>query len=167
MKLYASVLLLAFPALWAYLTIQAWRRNIGAAKRSRLPHIVTPIYLYNPVWMITHKLWLPFLSSLPTSWTGTWPEFTTPHWVWDKGYPPFAETGDTFLTVAPGGVLVWTVDAEVISQICANREAFPRPLKSYKILEIFGENLISTEGRTWKAHRNILSSSFNEKNSVL
>lgn len=49
----------------------------------------------------------------------------------------------------------------------ARREAFPKPLESYRILEIFGRNIITTEGNEWKQHRKITSPGFNEKNNVL
>lgn len=62
---------------------------------------------------------------------------------------------------------MWTVDAEAITQICAKREAFPKPLENYALLEIFGKNLVTTEGNTWKAHRKITSPSFNEKSNAL
>lgn len=127
----------------------------------------TAIYLYHPFWMLTHKLWLPLLRRLPANWTDNWIDFMTPDWAWEKGYSPFARNGDTFCTAAPGGILVWTVDADAVTQICARRDAFPKPLESYEILNIFGKNLLSTEGHTWKAHRKITSPSFNEKNNVL
>lgn len=117
--------------------------------------------------MITNKLWIPWLRKLPTRWTDPWLDYMSPDWVWELGYPPFARHGDTFLTVAPGGTLLWTVEPEAISQICARREAFPKPLESYEILNVFGSNILGTEGQTWKAHRKITSPSFNEKNNVL
>jgi hypothetical protein len=40
-------------------------------------------------------------------------------------------------------------------------------LESYKILEIYGPNIISIEGVEWKQRRNVTSPSFNEKNNVL
>jgi len=64
-------------------------------------------------------------------------------------------------------VHVWVTNAEAIHQITARREAFPKQVEMYKILEIFGRNLITTEGNEWKMHRKISSPAFNEKNNVL
>lgn len=91
----------------------------------------------------------------------------SPDWVWDEAYSPFAKHGDTFLTVAPGGINIWTVDADAIHQICAKREAFPKPCEMYEILDIMGKSMLTTEGHTWKAHRKITSPGFNEKNNAL
>lgn len=91
----------------------------------------------------------------------------TPDWPWYKLYGPFAKYGDTFLTVSPTGVLVWTAAPEAIRQITQRREAFPKPLETYKILDIYGKNILSTEGSDWKKYRKVTSPGFNEKNNIL
>lgn len=58
-------------------------------------------------------------------------------------------------------------NAEAICQITAKREAFPKPLENYRILDIFGRNVITTEGSEWRQHRKVASPSFNEKNNAL
>lgn len=90
-----------------------------------------------------------------------------PDWPWQKLYDPFAKHGDTFVTASPIGVLIWTAEPEVIHQITHRREAFPKPLESYKVLDIYGRNVISTEGTDWKMHRKVTSPGFNEKNNIL
>lgn len=69
--------------------------------------------------------------------------------------------------MSPGGIHVWLANAEAIRQVTSRREAFPKPLESYKPLDIYGRNVVSTEGVEWKFHRKITSSGFNEKNNVL
>jgi cytochrome P450 len=93
--------------------------------------------------------------------------YLMPEWVWELLYEPFEKRGDVFLSVSPGSINVWLANAEAIHQVTSRREAFPKPLESYRILEIFGRNLISTEGGEWKQHRKITSPGFNEKNNVL
>lgn len=90
-----------------------------------------------------------------------------PDWVWEHLFDPFEKYGDAFLTVSPGKVQVWLANAEAIRQITARREAFPKPLESYRILEIFGRNIITTEGSDWRQHRKVTSPGFNEKNNLL
>lgn len=58
-------------------------------------------------------------------------------------------------------------NAEAIRQITAKREAFPKPLEAYRVLAVYGANVIATEGREWKQHRKITSPGFNEKNNAL
>lgn len=61
---------------------------------------------------------------------------------------------------------MWTRDAEVIHQVTARREAFPKPTHKYEILTIFGRNILTTEGPEWKLHRKGVSASFNERNAA-
>jgi len=90
-----------------------------------------------------------------------------PDWTWELQFAPFEKRGDVFLTVSAGGIHIWLANAEAIRQVTARRDAFPKPLESYRILEIFGRNIITTEGSEWKQHRKITSPGFNEKNNVL
>lgn len=93
--------------------------------------------------------------------------YMTPDWTWNELYAPFARLGDTFMTVAPGGVLIWTASAAAISQITSKRDAFPKPLESYKILNIFGRNVVTVEGSTWRQHRKVTAPHFNERNNMM
>lgn len=91
----------------------------------------------------------------------------TPDWCWELLYDPFAKLGDVFLTVSPGAVLVFVANAEATHQITSRRDAFPKPLASYRILDIFGRNVVTTEGIEWREHRKISAPSFTEKNNAL
>lgn len=90
-----------------------------------------------------------------------------PDFVWEDLRSPWERKGDIFLTISPGRTNIWVANAEAIHQITTRRLEFPKPLGSYKILEIFGRNIITTEGAEWKQHRKVSSPSFNEKNNAL
>lgn len=91
----------------------------------------------------------------------------TPDWMWRLLFEPVKRSGDMLITVSPGSMYVWVTNAEAIYQITSRREAFPKPLEPYRILELFGRNIITTEGGDWKKHRKVISPGFNEKNNVL
>lgn len=61
---------------------------------------------------------------------------------------------------------MFTCDAHAIHQVTSRREAFPKQTANYKILSIFGSNMLVTEGAEWKMHRKGVSASFNEKNAA-
>lgn len=88
-------------------------------------------------------------------------------WTWEKLFEPFAKHGDTFITVSPGKLYVWVSSPDAIHQIAQRREAFPKPLETYRILDVFGRNIVTTEGNEWKGHRRVTAPTFNEKNNVL
>jgi cytochrome P450 len=54
-----------------------------------------------------------------------------------------------------------------VTQITTRRADFPRPLEMYKSLDIYGKNLVSTEGADWRKHRKLAAPSFGEKNNEL
>jgi cytochrome P450 len=60
---------------------------------------------------------------------------------------------------------VSVADAEAISQITTRRVDFPKPIDLYGSLDIFGKNVVSTEGSIWRHHRKICSPPFTERNN--
>jgi cytochrome P450 len=58
-------------------------------------------------------------------------------------------------------------DAKAIKAIMADRHMFPKPLELYRILSIYGENVLITEGDEWKKHRKIVAPAFSEDTYVL
>lgn len=54
-----------------------------------------------------------------------------------------------------------------MTQICNRRNDFPKPLEMYGALDIYGKNLVSTEGADWRMHRKLAAPSFGEKNNEL
>lgn len=88
-------------------------------------------------------------------------------WIWELLREPCKHIGDIFIIVSPDEVVIWVADPEAVYQITNRRDDFPKSLRFYQMLNIYGRNLISTEGDEWKQHRKITSPSFNEKNSAL
>ncbi|KAH7231527.1 hypothetical protein NW759_015329 [Fusarium solani] len=159
-------LLVIFPAYFIYKNIVDLRANIAAAKQSGLPYSVAPWAPYNRAWFVSYRLWVPLLRRLPKSWTEDWLNYMPPDWAWELGYDGM-KLGDNFLVVSPGMIILHTSDPSVIHHICSRREQFPKPLVQYAILNIFGRNLVTTEGPEWRIHRKVLSPSFNEKNNAM
>lgn len=79
----------------------------------------------------------------------------------------FTRHGDVFLFVSSSSITVQVANAEAIRQIITQREKFPKPCQIYSMLRQFGENVVTTEGAVWKAHRKATSATFNETNSAL
>lgn len=60
-----------------------------------------------------------------------------------------------------------TSDASVIHDIISRHSEFPKATKIYKGIEIYGENVVSSDGKMWKHHRSFASRSFNDSNNHL
>lgn len=43
-----------------------------------------------------------------------------------------------------------------------HRARFAKPTELYDVLDLFGRNIVSTEGEEWRAHRKITAPSFTE-----
>ena len=83
-------------------------------------------------------------------------------------YEPFKRFGtDTFLTVSHERNHLFTADANVISQITSRKNDFPKPTEVYGLLNVYGDNVITSEGQLWRHHRKITGPPFSEKNNHL
>jgi hypothetical protein len=90
-----------------------------------------------------------------------------PNWAYDTNQTHFDRLGsETFLVVSPGNLLMYTQNAEMIHQITQRREAFPKDIAKYGVLDMFGKSVLTTEGALWRLHRKVTSASFNEKNAA-
>lgn len=92
--------------------------------------------------------------------------FSRPDWGWDLKHNIYEELGcDAFIIVSPGKNLLAVADADAISQITTRRADFPKPIDIYGSVDIYGKNVVSTEGAIWRQHRKITSPPFTERNN--
>ncbi|KAI1487331.1 cytochrome P450 [Biscogniauxia mediterranea] len=157
----------ALVALALYRTISGLRRNISLAKDSGLPYYIAPLNPTNAIVQLTAPIWSRVWKLLPQKYWENVIDICIPDWQYRKLHEPFEKLGEVFLLATPTRILVYTDDANVIHQVTSRREAFPKPLESYKILTLFGENVVTTEGSLWRMHRKVTAASFNEENSAL
>ncbi|KIV96273.1 hypothetical protein PV10_00156 [Exophiala mesophila] len=164
------LILLAVAALVVHYIVNyalCFRRNLNKAKRSGIPYIIAPVYAINSFWLVTNRLWLPLLAKLPRKWTKSI-DYCLPDFPFRCSIEIFQRTGyETFLVVSPGGNILHTAEPAVISQITTRRTDFPKPIHIYRALDVYGKNVVSTEGGTWRRHRKATSPPFTEKNNHL
>ncbi|OAA37186.1 cytochrome P450 3A7 [Metarhizium rileyi] len=144
-----------------------WRRNIAIAKASNLPYLVVPCAMLARHWLVLAPLYAKLIRLLPESWWDDWLDLMIPDAAYRLNRERYTRHGDTFALVSPGAIMIQTANPDVIRQIIAQRDKFPKPCHIYRMLKLFGENVVTTEGSVWKAHRKATSPSFNEKNSAL
>ena len=87
-------------------------------------------------------------------------------WAYGSLWEPFERLGESFIVVSPGGMTLFTANADAIKQVTSRREAFPKDTSNYAILSLFGQNVLGTEGAVWRMHRKVTAASFNEKNAA-
>ncbi|KAI0052106.1 cytochrome P450 [Auriscalpium vulgare] len=59
------------------------------------------------------------------------------------------------------------VDSAAIKEVTTARVRFPKPVARYKVLTMFGGNIVASEGAEWKKYRKISAPAFSEKNNKL
>ena len=162
-----ALALLVLFLLYALKIYTQFARNLAAAKKSGLPYVVVPFYSHNRLYQLSHIVVVPIVRKLPSSWIDLWFDLTL-EWGWHMRYEPFKRLGsDTFITVSPERNELFTADADVISQITTRKTDFPKPLEVYGSLRLYGNNVVTSEGQTWRHHRKITSPPFSEKNNHL
>lgn len=168
------LLLYAIPSLLLLLVLNniCWPlfKNVRVAKATGLRYVVVPWFIYNSLLsMLLTRTVLQLLNHLlPPSSVASWRRLVTATWPLRLRHAPFTALGtDTFLTVAPGGIILNTADANLIAQITSRGTDFPKPSHIYRPISIYGQNIISTEGATWRHHRKLTSPAFSEKNNKL
>ena len=128
-------------------------RNIRIAKASGIPYVLVPYYAYNSLTSLLMARTLLRLTDViaPGLSATSWRHLVTSKWPWNFRHAPFvALNTDTFLTVAPGGIILNTADANVIAQIFARGDDFPKATHLYRHIDIFGKNVVSSGGATWR-----------------
>ncbi|KAI0544443.1 cytochrome P450 [Xylaria curta] len=166
----SSILLVtgAFVAWVTFKYVIGLRRNIALAKSTGLRYFVVPINPINNVTQAFRFIWLPLWKFLvPKRHWEEVVEVCEHNWQFRKQFAPFAKMGENILIASPTTLMMHTANPEVIHDITSRREDFPKPTEYYKILSMFGHNVVTTEGAVWRMHRKVTSPSFNEKNSAL
>jgi hypothetical protein len=151
------LILLALLLYKTFNTIRSFRHNLARARASGITYIVVPVFFLKRWWLASHRLFFPLLAKLPSSWT-TWLDFVLPDFPFLYRHEIFKRVGaDTFLTVSPGGLVLYTCEPAVITQITTRRNDFPKPTEIYRSVDVYGKNVVSTEGQVWRQHRKATS----------
>jgi hypothetical protein len=164
---WAALLLLATVLLNVALPLA---QNVRIAQASGIPYVCVPYYAYNRLTsMFMGRTFLRLADKVAPGLSATsWRHLVKSNWPWKFKHAPFtALQTDTFLTVSPGGIIMHTADANVIAQIIARGEDFPKATQLYRHVDIYGKNVVSSGGATWRRHRAVTSPAFTEKNNQL
>ncbi|KAJ3252013.1 hypothetical protein HK103_001888 [Boothiomyces macroporosus] len=72
----------------------------------------------------------------------------------------------TFI-VAPDLIAAVIADAKFIEEAYEKKNEFVKPIKYYNVLQIYGENILTLDGKAWKRHRKFVSPQFSERTNIL
>ncbi|KAH9172715.1 cytochrome P450 [Lactarius sanguifluus] len=154
-----SVLLVLFSLLGLYLlqTLLEFRRAIHS-----VGHLPGPRLLLNPMWLLGQMIRraLPPIRYVSRG----------PSWMIKGGYQG---RGILPSMVCQAGVFptpratIFLADAAAIKEVITYRARFPKPVRLYLALLVFGSNIVASEGEEWKRYRTIVAPAFSERNTRL
>ncbi|KAF9060543.1 cytochrome P450 [Rhodocollybia butyracea] len=96
------------------------------------------------------------VSGRSSAWTGKFKEYNKAGWE-----------ATVHVNILPLGATISLVDPTVIREVTSSRARFPKPVQMYKVLSLFGDNIIASEGDEWKKYRKIAAPTFNDRNNKL
>ncbi|KIW09979.1 hypothetical protein PV08_11755 [Exophiala spinifera] len=141
-------------------------QNYHEAKRTGLPIIFTPVNAPGPLWMMLKDFLIPIASRLPLE-LGTWALRSDIGWTFPLKYKDHARYGDAFVIVGPGELELVLADPPATEDVMRRRNDFVKNPAMYGMLDIYGPNLDTVNGKAWDRHRKVTVPPFNEQNSAL
>ena len=125
-----------------------------------IPYFITPFY---PT-PIARAFLFPFLKLLIKAFGLSHHHqlvLMTGSWQVRQRYEIYRQIGsDIFFTVSPtGNAVLHVADPDMAVEILAgkggNGELYPKTASMSKNMEIYGKNVLTVEGATWRAHRKV------------
>ncbi|TVY22401.1 Cytochrome P450 [Lachnellula hyalina] len=142
------------------------RHNKAKAEKTGLPVFWTPWPSYG-LFTYLNLLLLPVASRIPFLSTLNWVRFLDRGLSWTSLREMEDKHGDTFMIVSPFNITIKTSNAELTSQVISRRTGFIKPTAGYKVVDMYGTSLLTTEGDAWKRHKKITGPAFSEKSNRL
>ncbi|KAL9576205.1 MAG: hypothetical protein Q9212_007296, partial [Teloschistes hypoglaucus] len=96
-----------------------------------------------------------------------WARFMIKDWPWEDKRRAHDEWGDCFLVVSPAGIICYAADPAVALDVTRRRMDFVKPPDKYAMIQPYGTNVVTAEGKQWQFHYRITAPPFNEANNRL
>ncbi|KAK5052743.1 hypothetical protein LTR84_002609 [Exophiala bonariae] len=147
-------------------TIFRLQHNYVKAKKIGLPIIFSPVNVFGPLWLTTKGFLGSTLEKLPFG-LGEWVARTEVGWTYHHKFQIHAEHGEAFIIVSPAENEIVLAEPNAAEEVMRRRNDFIKNPAVYGMLDVFGPNLDTVNGKVWDRHRKITVPPFNEKNSAL
>ncbi|RHZ65529.1 uncharacterized protein CDV56_109182 [Aspergillus thermomutatus] len=162
-----TLLITSLVALFLYKTIRLFY-YLRLARATTLPYAITPFLeteavslLMNPVLRYIYRSHLDRSEGWPR-----WCRFFIKDWSWEDKRRAHDEYGDVFLCVSPEGIICYSADATLGWDVMNRRNDFTKPRDKYKILEPYGPNVATAEGKTYQFYVRITAPPFSDLSGV-
>lgn len=153
-------------ALYAVHVLRAWRKHYLHAQATGLPCVIVPALPMSPIVRSLIMKPVSLMKRLPKTWTPAWIRHLDLMSGWHNGYGIYRQMGaDSYVLVAPAGIMIVTCAPDAIDEILHRRDVFPRPVKLFSSIGRYGSNLACIEGAQWRRMRRIVSRVVGDRNN--
>lgn len=136
-----------------------------AARKFGLPIFVTPIGLFNPLWLLGYRFFTPLLKSLPFG-LGNFVDISGLTWFYPNRFQHHTRLGPAFVIATPGEVQLVLAEPAAVNEILARRKDFIKDFDAVRpFLDVFGPNVVTAGNETWARHRRLTTPPFKEAQS--
>ncbi|KAF2122013.1 cytochrome P450 [Lophiotrema nucula] len=156
--------LAALPATFLVWSALSFRSNLIKARAIGLPVLVRYVTPSNLLWMAWGSKLVRLARRLGIA-TENFDRFYLFGWEGNERYKVYAQLGDAFTLVTPGGNWIYVADPDAVWEALKRPREFGRNLEQLAVLDVYGRSLSTTEGQEWQKHRKITAATFTEKNN--
>lgn len=152
-------LVLTVVFVWFAAQVVGLARNYQAARRTGLPILINPTRISSPAWLLCK----PLLVRLFAGWD--WIHRIDPGWTLHARWAPYEKTQSrAFWVVNPASKQLFIADPAAADDIMRRcRTEFVKSADTYIIMDIYGKNVDSANGKVWEKHRRVTVPPFNER----
>ena len=139
-----------------------------AARKTRLPILLTPVHPLNPFWLILGPCIIRILQPIVPGWLQFRLDVAIRGYEFRLRNKLHENVGSTFLLVGPGYMQVLSRDTEVIKKVTGHGgfKDFAQSKLLDQIAGIFGPQIIGANGEDWQRQRKIIAPILNERISL-
>lgn len=153
-----TTILVTIPLLYIGHWLFGLARNYFAARQTGLPILVNPVDISSPIWLFGK----PWLQRLFASWDWI---HRVENFSQERKIAPYQQLhSKAFWVVNQNNRELYVADpvaAEDVLRRC--RVEFQKNMGQYRMLEIFGHNVVTANGKVWERHRKVTIPPFNER----
>ncbi|RPA82090.1 cytochrome P450 [Ascobolus immersus RN42] len=137
-------------------------RNVQEIKKTGIPYFIAPVCPHRMLYRYSSLFWGPWVENIPGF---SFVRYTRHNWNWIRKWEPFEKHGEIFACVSPGATQLFVGDPVAMWDMANKRVEFPKDIGLYKAIDVYGKNVVTTEGKEWRLHRKITAPPFSEKNN--
>lgn len=162
--------------------IYAYINNVIIGYRTGFPTVHVPLWQQDhPIWMVLGPMSRPWLQKkLPTilynrivltiygveffQKNKPFEDYAKPQM---KANPKLLGNGKSYVLVTSGNPEFWTADAEIAKEVLGRPNDFRQFEMASMVMNIFGKNVLTTDGAEWSRHRRIVAGAVTERVSPM